>query len=410
MKNCQDIQPELSACIDGELTPPQRAEVEAHVASCPRCQRELAELKALAAGMAALPKLQPPPRFLAEVRRKIARGHEPELVSWLDYLFRPFWLKVPLEAVALVVIGMFAVWFVKPRPAEQVATVKMARAEKTNNKRSDVLRPQSLVAQEKASKEEPVNTPVPLPTVPAPSAAVASVIAIPNGSPAGPIQALHTRAAPEQKVEQTLLAPETAGGEKAPLDSLAQNRFMPGVDGNQPAGESPRRIPAATNSVPGLTVATAPTSDVADWARSLGIDQSKLHDIVTVDARDPGDIRNRAGQLAAKCNGRIIPAPESKAATGQVFFVELPWECADGFKSDLLRNSGTKAIADKAGSRDESAVTMGNPVGSRTGELTGTVETNAEDKLLARLRLTVEVKPPASTTTVLEIRVVPPAN
>ena len=42
MKNCQDIQPELSAYVDGELTPPQRVEIEAHVASCPRCQRELA--------------------------------------------------------------------------------------------------------------------------------------------------------------------------------------------------------------------------------------------------------------------------------------------------------------------------------------------------------------------------------
>ena len=68
MRNCQNIQPDLSAYVDGELTPSRRAEIEAHVASCPDCQRELAGLRTLAAGVAALPRLQPAPRFLAEVR------------------------------------------------------------------------------------------------------------------------------------------------------------------------------------------------------------------------------------------------------------------------------------------------------------------------------------------------------
>ena len=335
MKNCQDIQPELSAYVDGELTPPQRAEIDAHVASCPRCQRDLAELKTLAAGMTALPKLQPAPRFLAEVRRKIAQGHTPELVSWPDHLFRPFWLKIPLEAAALVVIGMFVVRFAMPRTAGKVATIEMVTAEKPNGEPRDVPGYKPLVAQATAAKAEPAS---------------------------------------------------------------------------EPAAESRRRIPAVTNSTSGLTVAPAGASGDAGWAQSLGINLSKLHDVVTVDARNPGDVRNRAEQLAAKCNGKIIPASQSKEATGQVFFVELPRECAAGFTSELLRNSGTNAIADKSESRGEPAVTMAEPMGSRSGELTGSVETNADNRFLNRLLLNVEVKPPSSTTTVLEIRVVPPAN
>ena len=324
MKNCQDIQPELSAYVDGELTPPQRAEIEAHVASCPRCQRELAELKTLAAGMAALPRLQPAPRFLAEVRRKIARGHGPELVSWQDHLFRPFWLKVPLEAAALIVVGMFVVRFVKPMPAGKAATLEMARTEKTNAGRGTALRHEPLVAQKRATKSEPANEPARVLTGPRPSTAAAPSIANPMRLPEGPIQSPGAQAAPEQEIGRAFSpAPETAG-----------------------------------------------------WARSLGIDPSKLHGVVTVGARDAGDIRNRAEQLAAKRQGRVIPAPQSKEATGLVFFVELPREYAAAFTSELLQNSGT----------------------------------NAEDRLLPDLRLTGGVQPPASTTTVLEIRVVPPAN
>ena len=319
MKDCQDIQPDLSAYLDGELTPSQRAEIEAHVASCPRCQQELAGLRTLAAGVAALPRLQPAPGFLAEVRRKIAQGHGPELISWTDYLLRPFWLKVPLEAAAVIVIAMFAVWFVKPMPAGKVATVEMAKAEKPNDVRHDALLQKSLAPTEKEPK-------------------------------AGPASEI--------------------------------------------AGESRRRIPAAG----GLTITAAPASDVAVWAQSLGIAPSKLHGVVTVSATNLGDVMNRAEQLVAGHNGRVIPDPQSKAATGQVFFVELPREFAAGFASELLQGSGTNALA------------TGVNMASRTGELTGSVETNADVKFLNRLMLNVEMKPPSSTTTVVEIRVVPPVH
>jgi hypothetical protein len=176
------------------------------------------------------------------------------------------------------------------------------------------------------------------------------------------------------------------------------------------AGESRRRIPAAAGGAGGLRSTAAPASGVAALAQSLGVDPSKLHDVVTVGAKNPSDVMNRAEQLVASHKGRVIPDPQSKAATGQVFFVELPREFAAGFTSELLRNPGTNAPAGEVGSRDESVVALNGPVGSGGGELTGSVETNADVKFLNRLMLNVEVKPPSSTMTVLEIRVVPPAN
>jgi hypothetical protein len=102
--NCQQIESELSAYLDGELSGPLLAEVEQHVAGCASCQARVGELRKIVAGVSALPKIRPSPQFLTDVRRKIARGERPNERTWFDTLFEPVWLKVPLEAVALIAI------------------------------------------------------------------------------------------------------------------------------------------------------------------------------------------------------------------------------------------------------------------------------------------------------------------
>lgn len=53
----------LSAYIDGELDAGEAASVEAHVAACPACSRDLAELRAVAAALQGLPSAEPPRSF-----------------------------------------------------------------------------------------------------------------------------------------------------------------------------------------------------------------------------------------------------------------------------------------------------------------------------------------------------------
>jgi len=136
MKDCDAIQPELSAYVDGELTPRQREVVEAHLASCPRCQQVLAQLKTLAAGTAALPRLQPAPRFLAQVRSKINRGDDPGALTWFDHLFRPFLLKIPIEAAALIAIALLVIQLRQPPSDEVAARKQMAQEENLGNEQS----------------------------------------------------------------------------------------------------------------------------------------------------------------------------------------------------------------------------------------------------------------------------------
>ena len=118
---CGKIQNDLSAFVDGELPPSRNAEVEAHVASCGTCRRRVAELKKLASGVAAMPRLQPTSEFLAEVRRKLDTPM-PKQESWVDVMFRPYWVKLPAEALAVMIVVGVTLMFVQPRRAMQVAS------------------------------------------------------------------------------------------------------------------------------------------------------------------------------------------------------------------------------------------------------------------------------------------------
>jgi len=323
MRNCRDIQPDLSAYLDGELKPARRAEIEVHVGACPDCQRKLAGLRTVVAGVAALPRLQPAPQFLAAVRRKIAEGREPaESVPWMEYFFQPFWVKVPMEAAALVLIALLTVTIVRPRGPARVAKVET----------EEVKIPMY------AGREAPVSAP---PTAPA------------------------------------------AKSESA----------------NEIAGESRRRIPTFDGAAAESTMARAPAASSVEVAHGVaGVGRSILGGDVLVDAKNVDDVRSRAEQLVARWNGKVIPGPLANGATGQVFFVELPRQCVTVFKSELLRDGGTNAVA------------LSDSIVGRGGELTGYVETNEANLLVNRLERGVALRPASSMTTVLEIRVVSPAR
>ena len=147
--------------------------VEAHLASCPRCREVLAELKTLAVGVATLPKMQPPPRFLAEVRRKIARGDNPEALTWRDYLFRPFWIKVPLELAAVVAVAFLVMRLRQQAPVETVASDQLAQAENSGN--DQLPSPDMEAKSEQPAATESAPAPQSRPPVAAPENEAATV-------------------------------------------------------------------------------------------------------------------------------------------------------------------------------------------------------------------------------------------
>jgi anti-sigma factor RsiW len=399
MKDCQDMRTQLSAYVDGELTPAQRAEVDAHLASCPDCQQEVAELKTLAAGLAALPQLRPAPRFLADVRRKIARGENPEPLTWQDHLFRPFWLKVPLELAAVIAIVGYVMRSEQPMPVERGASIEMAKTESSESTPEPV---------EPAAKAEPANKPEPSAAESA-STPAASVGTSPESRPAEHGESLQAQVTtdnqPAPSDGQSFYAARkdektsVLATEKLKLQDRRQAVTLGGVSGGFVVGGTASAAPAG--------VALAATS---------GIEPSRLGGIVMVNNKKLSDVRSRAEVLAAKCNGRVLPAPQSKDATGQVFFVEVPREYAAAFRSELLQKRSPPGFTDDANihaesvSATETVATATNAVHAVGSVLVGRPDTNDSFDTYSRLDLARDTKAPEPATVVLEIVVVPPAN
>ena len=424
MKRCQDIQAELSAYVDGELSSALRAEIETHLASCPRCQQELSELRTLAVGMAALPKLQPPPRFLANVRRKIARGDRPEPMTWQDYLFRPFWLKVPLEMAALIAVVVLVMRFEQqPVPvmvAENGAPVEMAKAENAESARNETSLEQKLVAGEAQISALPANKPEPAP-------AERPAMAAPAAPGIDTIAPKERQAQLAQHFYAQLDKDRAAGSAEAAAPSGAVGG-KPSVFGAQArsditarrtfglASDSSRRIPTTQSSSGQFSLAPPPGPDVAALARDLGIEPSKLGEMVVVDARNPSDVRAQAEELAERCHGNVIWAPDLQGSTGDVFFVEVPQEYAATFKLELLRSSELSATLADTKNRAESGVSSGAVAASTigtgvvSGVLIGGRSTNVTAGRYTTLTLADNASTQETATVVLEIRVVTPKH
>jgi len=422
MKSCQNIQAELSAYADGELAAPLRAEIEKHLESCPQCQQELSELKTLAIGMTALPKLRPAPGFLADVRRKIARGDKPEPMTWQDYLFRPFWLKVPLELAAIIAIAVLVMRF-EQQPemmAEKDEHVEMAKVENSEGGREESSLDKQLVADDAALKSKPVNESEQVATEqPAPAAPSSDGTPVqePVAEPAHGLEAQITKDRAAVSVE-TAAPSGASGGKASSFSAQFKSEIAATVQplGGLVSGSNRRLAISAGSNDKFALLAPPPGPDVAGMARDLGIEPSKLGEMVIVDAKNPNDVRAQAEELAERCHGTVIWAPDSQDATGQVFFVELPREYAATFKLELMRNSELSAKLETNKTRAVSGVISGAaPVsavgtGLVSGVLIGGRLTNVNGGNYPVLTLADDVRTQETSTVVLEIRVVTPKD
>src|SRR5207248_8914348 len=99
---CPHMEATLNEYVDGMLAARARATVEAHLAGCAGCPTALAELRALVAGAAALPKTVEPSRDLwATIEARI--------VQRATYnVQRAFWRgALSAAAVLIIVLGLY---------------------------------------------------------------------------------------------------------------------------------------------------------------------------------------------------------------------------------------------------------------------------------------------------------------
>jgi hypothetical protein len=116
--NCQEVQAQLSDYLEKSLDAANLEIIETHLSSCLICRTEADNLAECIREVAALPMLDPPIGFTQRVMAHV-REIEDRPRSW-QRLFFPLQIKIPIQATAVVLIGIFAVYlFQKEQPDKQ---------------------------------------------------------------------------------------------------------------------------------------------------------------------------------------------------------------------------------------------------------------------------------------------------
>jgi hypothetical protein len=104
---CKEIDNLLPAYNEDLLPPEEKEGVEAHLAACERCRRSLADLKRSQELLRGLGEVEPPPFFEERIMSRI-RQEAGEKRGFLRKLFYPLHIKIPIQALATVVVAVLA--------------------------------------------------------------------------------------------------------------------------------------------------------------------------------------------------------------------------------------------------------------------------------------------------------------
>ncbi len=97
---------QLSAYLDGELTPADTDGVRAHLAQCAACRRELEHLQSVKALLQRLPERPVPQDLWASIRRQVDRPARPFAAPLGDRLRGTFRRPAVAWAVAVLVVAL----------------------------------------------------------------------------------------------------------------------------------------------------------------------------------------------------------------------------------------------------------------------------------------------------------------
>jgi hypothetical protein len=162
--NCQRVQDNFIDYQDGSLPPDQSAELRAHLASCPTCQREWSALQEITSKLDALPAAEPSPRLrenfyaMLETHQRDADAPSPFALarSRIDQFFAALLPAQPALqfalAMALLIGGLFAGqrYLAKPAPVDDTAKQELAALKAQVNSMSELVT-YSLLQQQSTS-------------------------------------------------------------------------------------------------------------------------------------------------------------------------------------------------------------------------------------------------------------------
>jgi hypothetical protein len=160
---CSETRDLLSAWLDQALEAHEREGVEAHLAGCPECRRELEGLRSTVSLLSRVEHARAPMGFVDKV---MGEAYPAPWYRKLGRLvFQPLSVKLPLEAGAMVVIAVLGVYLLQGTPEMK-----------------DAARP-DVPAVTSRPDSPPASPPAPLPPAPAPSPSKEGTARLKSGAP-----------------------------------------------------------------------------------------------------------------------------------------------------------------------------------------------------------------------------------
>ncbi|GEM_PF-4890457 len=120
MTTCRECRDQLSAYREGELDDPLRKALDAHLAGCAECRAQLAELEQMIRQMKGLPPIPVPADFRSRVWQRIEK--ESGFQRLRRAILEPWYLKLPVEALATAAVVLLVVQVVRVTGPEKMAT------------------------------------------------------------------------------------------------------------------------------------------------------------------------------------------------------------------------------------------------------------------------------------------------
>jgi hypothetical protein len=109
---CSNVQGKLSVYIEGMVSPEEKKLIDEHISSCSKCKEALYDLKKTLDYVHNLEDIEPPAWLTQKVMARIRSDAEPKR-GILQKLFYPLYIKLPIEAVAVVLIAVTAIYIFK---------------------------------------------------------------------------------------------------------------------------------------------------------------------------------------------------------------------------------------------------------------------------------------------------------
>ncbi len=109
---CHDIRKNLSAYLEGMVSPEEQELIDQHLASCRACSTALYELNRTGEVLRSLKEVEPPPWMTKKIMARV-REEAKSKRGFIQKVFYPLHIKVPLEAFATLLIAVIAVYVFK---------------------------------------------------------------------------------------------------------------------------------------------------------------------------------------------------------------------------------------------------------------------------------------------------------